>query len=284
MLDAYSSVGMPLMYSHWSYGKRFVRDEVLYRKGYQALAYEIVINSNPCISYYMEENTMAMQTLVIAHAAFGHNHFFKNNYLFQQWTDPDGILDYLDFAKRYVCELRGAPRRRGGRIGARRGARADETRACFVTAAPPKLKLGEYERRRRRATGERDAETVQRSLAHRADFRARARTATLSEQEVSERKQRLRLPEENLLYFLEKNSPTLQDWQRELLRIVRNVAQYFYPQRQTKLMNEGCATFVHYHDRQPALRRGPDLRRRAARNPAQPLERRLSVRFRQSAS
>ena len=53
MLDAYASVGMPLMYSHWSFGKRFVRDEMLYRKGYQALAYEIVINSNPCISYYM---------------------------------------------------------------------------------------------------------------------------------------------------------------------------------------------------------------------------------------
>ena len=43
-----------------------------------------------------------MQTLVIAHAAFGHNHFFKNNYLFRQWTDADGILDYLDFAKGYV--------------------------------------------------------------------------------------------------------------------------------------------------------------------------------------
>ena len=44
---------------------------------------------------------MTMQALVIAHAAFGHNHFFKNNYLFRQWTDADGILDYLEFAKRY---------------------------------------------------------------------------------------------------------------------------------------------------------------------------------------
>ena len=54
------------------------------------------------------------------------------------------------------------------------------------------------------------------------------------------------LPEENLLYFLEKFSPQLQDWERELLRIVRNIAQYFFPQRQTKVMNEGCATYVHY--------------------------------------
>ena len=57
---------------------------------------------------------------------------------------------------------------------------------------------------------------------------------------------RLGLPEENLLYFLEKHAPKLEDWQAELLRIVRLLSQYFYPQRQTKMMNEGCATFVHY--------------------------------------
>ncbi len=57
----------------------------------------------------------------------------------------------------------------------------------------------------------------------------------------------IKLPEENLLYFLEKKSPILRPWQREILRIVRNVAQYFYPQRQTKVMNEGCATFVHHY-------------------------------------
>src|SRR5205807_7056668 len=108
MLDAYASVGLPLMYRHWSFGKRFAFHETLYRKGLQGLAYEIVINSNPCICYILEENSMTMQALVIAHAAFGHNHFFKNNYLFQQWTNAEGILDYLAFAKRYIaaCEDR----------------------------------------------------------------------------------------------------------------------------------------------------------------------------------
>ncbi|HET7412785.1 MAG TPA: SpoVR family protein, partial [Pararhizobium sp.] len=67
-----------------------------------------------------------------------------------------------------------------------------------------------------------------------------------AEHEAQERKRQLKLPEENLLYFLEKNSLILEPWQREVLRIVRVVAQYFYPQRQTKVMNEGCATFVHY--------------------------------------
>ncbi len=72
------------------------------------LAYEVVINSSPCISYLMEENSATMQALVIAHAAFGHNHFFKNNRLFREWTDAAGILDYLEFARGYIarCEER----------------------------------------------------------------------------------------------------------------------------------------------------------------------------------
>ena len=103
MLDAYSSIGMPLMYRHWSFGKRFARDEAYYKRGMRSLAYELVINSDPCISYVMEENSMTMQALVIAHAAYGHNHFFKNNYQFQMWTQPDHIIDYLSFAKSYVA-------------------------------------------------------------------------------------------------------------------------------------------------------------------------------------
>ncbi len=114
MLDAYAATGMPLMYSHWSFGKQFAREELLYRKGAQSLAYELVINSDPCVSYVMEENTMTMQALVIAHAAFGHNHFFKNNHLFRQWTRADRVLDQLAYAKRFIaeCEQRYGMRRR----------------------------------------------------------------------------------------------------------------------------------------------------------------------------
>src|SRR5690348_2900710 len=104
MLDAYSSISMPLFYKHWSFGKHFARNEALYRKGWQGLAYEIVINSNPCVVYIMEKNSATMQATVLAHAAFGHNHFFKNNYVFRQWTDADGILDYLAFAKSYIAK------------------------------------------------------------------------------------------------------------------------------------------------------------------------------------
>ncbi|MEM7283785.1 MAG: SpoVR family protein, partial [Pseudomonadota bacterium] len=75
MLDAYSSVGMPLGYNHWSFGKQFISLEQNYRRGQMGLAYEMVINSNPCIAYLMEVNTLPMQALVIALACYGNNSF-----------------------------------------------------------------------------------------------------------------------------------------------------------------------------------------------------------------
>src|SRR3954462_9673024 len=108
MMDAYAAVGMPIGYHHWSYGKQFLSTENSYRRGQMGLAYEIVINSNPCIAYLMEENSLTMQALVIAHASYGHNSFFKGNYLFRTWTDADAIVDYMVFAKNYIneCEQR----------------------------------------------------------------------------------------------------------------------------------------------------------------------------------
>lgn len=244
MLDAYCSVGMPLMYEHWSFGKRFIHDEARYRKGYQGLAYEIVINSDPCISYCMEENTMPVQTLVMAHAAFGHNHFFKNNYLFQQWTDAEAILDYLEFAKHYVveCEERHGVSAVEEILDA---AHALMDQSVFRYRRPTRLNPAE-EKERLRQHREHDEKSYRdwwRTLPAVED----ADLPDEAEIELAERKASLGLPEENILYFLEKNSPGLEDWQRELLRIVRNTAQYFYPQKQTKMMNEGCATFVHYY-------------------------------------
>ena len=83
MMDAYSSVGMPVGYNHWSYGKKFLDVETNYKRGQMGLAYEIVINSNPCIVYLMEENTTTMQALVLAHAAYGHNSFLKTTIYFK---------------------------------------------------------------------------------------------------------------------------------------------------------------------------------------------------------
>jgi spore cortex formation protein SpoVR/YcgB (stage V sporulation) len=240
MLDAYSSIGMPVFYHHWSFGKRFTRDEALYRKGYQGLAYEIVINSNPCICYVMEENTMTMQALVMAHAAFGHNHFFKNNYLFKEWTDAEGILDYLNFAKSYVA-----------RCEEQHGITAVE-RVLDAAHALMDHAVNRYGRRPRLSLAAEKKRAEERLEHQRQSYNDLWRTLPTkpkrdeAKPEIDMARRKLGLPEENLLYFIEKFSPTLKDWERELVRIVRNIAQYFYPQKQTKMMNEGCATYVHY--------------------------------------
>lgn len=240
MLDAYSSIGMPLFYRHWSFGKHFARNEGLYRAGMQGLAYEIVINSNPCLSYVMEENTAMMQTLVIAHAAFGHNHFFKNNYLFKQWTDADGILDYLEFAKGYIsqCEERYGEAAVESLLDAAHALMSHGVHR-YPRRRPADLRSEQRRERDRRAHEEAMYNdlwrTVPRGKAAAGDNRAEERRRAL-----------LQLPQENILYFLEKTAPRLAPWQREVLRIVRQIAQYFYPQGQTKVMNEGCATYVHY--------------------------------------
>jgi spore cortex formation protein SpoVR/YcgB (stage V sporulation) len=243
MLDAYASIGMPNMYRHWSFGKHFAREEVLYRKGARALAYELVINSDPCINYVMEENSMTMQMLVMAHAAMGHNHFFKNNYLFQQWTDATAILDYLRFAKEYVTECEEkygvetveAVIDSSHALMAQGISRHPVRRQSQAAVHDKARKRREHEE----ATYNELWRTVPRSQLAQEPVSAEAK-------EAAQESQSLGLPQENLLYFLEKHSPKLDDWKRELLRIVRMLGQYFYPQRQTKVMNEGCATFVHY--------------------------------------
>ena len=243
MLDAYSSLAMPLMYNHWSFGKLFAREEALYRAGYSALAYEIVINSSPCISYLLEENTMTMQALVMAHAAFGHNHFFKNNYLFRQWTNAEGILDYLAFAKGYVaaCEDRYGREEVEAVLDS---AHALMDQGVFRYSRPPRPsreRVMEKHRKRRKYEEEAYSE-LWRTLPAGIEPPS-APTIPDPEDDSGDD---MKLPEENLLYFLEKHSPALRAWQRETLRIVRTLAQYFYPQKQTKVMNEGCATFVHH--------------------------------------
>jgi stage V sporulation protein R len=239
MMDAYASVGMPVNYRHWSYGKEFISTEKKYRRGHMGLAYEIVINSNPCISYLMEENTMAMQALVIAHAAYGHNSFFKGNYLFKMWTDASSIIDYLVYAKNYVvdCEMR-------------YGLDAIEKilDSCHALMShgvdryrrPSKLSLAQEKARSkdREAYAQLQVNDLWRTLP------------TKSDKSTDEEKENRRFPaepQENLLYFIEKNAPLLEPWQREIVRIVRKIAQYFYPQRQTQVMNEGWATFWHHH-------------------------------------
>jgi stage V sporulation protein R len=236
MMDAYSSVGMPVNYHHWSYGKHFVSTQKGYQRGQMGLAYEIVINSNPCIAYLMEENSMTMQALVIAHAAYGHNSFFKGNYLFRTWTDASAIIDYLVFAKSYIS-----------RCEERYGIDAVE-RLLDSCHALMNYGVDRYKRPQKLSLAKEQARQEEREQYLQMQVNDMWRTIPRHDRDDAERASvRFPLePQENILYFIEKAAPLLEPWQREVVRIVRKVAQYFYPQRQTQVMNEGWATFWHY--------------------------------------
>lgn len=235
MMDAYSSVGMPVGYHHWSFGKQFLSTEQKYLKGHIGLAYELVINSNPCIAYLMEENSLALQALVIAHACFGHNSFFKNNYMFRTWTDASAIVNYILFAKKFITECE-----------ERHGV---DTVESLLDSCHSLMNLGVDRFRRPRPIS---AEEEQQRQHEREEYLQEQvndlwRTIPQKKEELEDQPPKYpEEPQENLLYFIEKNAPLLEPWEREIVRIVRKIAQYFYPQRQTKIMNEGWATFMHY--------------------------------------
>lgn len=236
MLDAYSSVGMPIMYNHWSFGKRLVRDQKSYTRGHMGLALEIVINTNPAIAYCMEDNSTMMQLLVIAHASVGHNFCFANNYMFKKWTDADAIVDYLNFAKSYVrqCEYKYG---------------VDAVEAILDSLHTlDSLGIDKYQRVPKlnaKKEADRQRERMAAWEKNQTEFwiRMDPHAGSMRPQEAKI----LDEPQENLLYFLEKHSPVLKPWQKELVRIVRKISQYWWPQRNTKLLNEGIATFTHHY-------------------------------------
>lgn len=240
MLDAYASVGLPVNYNHWSFGKEFLNNWKEYQTGKMELAYEIVINTNPCVSYLMEENNAITQALVIAHAAFGHNFVFKNNYLFKEWTSAGSIVDYMLFAKNFIkdCE-----------------SKYGEEEVERVLDAAHALSAHGVDKRKRKHKKKLNEEEQALFEIQKADEEQKnldiilKRTTVKSEEVVSDGEvaDLDGEDEENLLYFIYKNAPNLETWKREILRIVYKIHQYYYPQSQTKTVNEGMATFTHFY-------------------------------------
>jgi stage V sporulation protein R len=243
MLDAYTSVGMPLFYKHWSFGKEYVANEKAYKNGDMGLAYEMVINSNPCIAYLMEENDATVQTMVMAHASVGHAAVFTNNYLFKEQTDASSIIDYLNFAKNYIksCEEKYG---------------YDEVEATIDAChALQNYGIDKYKRPKKLSPAQEEKkafEKFERELSEYDPVWEKTKITNLLAQDEPAKATldsyyELPEPQENLLYFIEKNAPHLPTWKREIIRIVRKLAQYFHPQGQTKVLNEGFATFCHYY-------------------------------------
>lgn len=248
MIDAYASIGLPINYHHWSFGKQFLKNYNSYNKGKQGLAYEIVLNTSPCIAYLMEENNAVTQALVMAHASVGHSFVFKNNYMFKEWTAASSIIDYMLFARKYITECE---------------EKYGEDEVELVLDAAHAIASHAVDKRKRKHVKKMSEEQQAAAIMKKADEEHQnmdiiIKTTSIVKPEEEKTQNDLDLvgDEENILYFIYKNAPNMPQWQREILRIVYKIRQYFYPQSQTKVLNEGMATFTHFYIMDELEKRG----------------------------
>jgi stage V sporulation protein R len=229
MLGYMAYSGMPSHYPHWSYGKSYEKLRTLYDYGVSGLPYEMVINSNPAIGYLMRDNSLLLQILTMAHV-YGHNDFFKNNFTFRT-TRPEFTIGTFKAHATRVRRYMEDPS-----IG------VDRVEAILDAAHSLSLQC-----RRNLAVRKTSEEEARQSALDRAGppadpFRKIHRPQPYVEPDL--RKVPL-IPDEDVLLFIRDHNPYLSDWERDLLTIAHEEAQYFIPQIETKIMNEGWASYWH---------------------------------------
>lgn len=240
MLDVYVNNGMPDNYDHWSHGKQRLKLGEAHMLGHMNLAYEMVINSNPSISYCMTSNTKTMQALVIAHAAQGHNAFFKNNTMFKQFTNADAIRSDLKRFASFVetCEDKYGVDRVEKILDA---CHALEMHAIDYRVRPVSQKSRKQKEMHKAAI----------DLARATGMDTVLETTSINKpvevfSSLLDDARDKPIHEQNLLRYVGNAAPHLMDWERQIINMFCDRSQYFYPQMRTKLMNEGFASFWHY--------------------------------------
>jgi stage V sporulation protein R len=221
--------GMPSHYPHWSYGKNFEKLKTLYDYGVSGLPYEMVINSNPAIAYLMRDNSLLLQVLTIAHV-FGHNDFFKNNFTFNSTRAEFTIETFKAHADRVRAYVEDPS------IGLEKVERILDAAHALSLQCRRNLAI-------RKQTPE---EALERRLEESRPSADPFQSIHRRREYVAPDLNRVPLyPEEDLLLFIRDHNPHFNDWEKDLLTIVHEEAQYFIPQMETKIMNEGWASFWH---------------------------------------
>lgn len=231
MLDYEAYTGMPSRYPHWSFGKAYEKNRTLYQYNLTGLPYEMVINADPCLAYLMKENTLLLQILTIAHV-YGHNDFFKNNRLFKEGTEAKQTIGMFKSNADRIRSFINDPS-----IG------YENVEAILNAAHALRLQVSRVagEKRLTEEQAKHQLLEAYKDQAEVNDFlmpHSRPELPDVSKIPLN--------PEEDLLYFI-ANYGELEDWQRSILEITRKEAQYFVPQIETKIMNEGWASFWHYN-------------------------------------
>lgn len=230
MLGYMTYSGMPSHYPHWSYGKSFEKTKTMYDHGVTGLPYEMVINSNPALGYLMRDNTLCLQILTIAHV-YGHNDFFKNNFNFKTCTRAESTISMFKAHAQRVRSYVEDPS-----IG------PDAVERILDAAHALSMQLRRNRAVKRLSEAEQKQRLWEEAQPRPDPYRRIHRT---EEYEAPDLRKTPCSPEEDLLPFLRDYNPYLAEWEKDLLTIVHEEACYFLPQIETKIMNEGWASYWH---------------------------------------
>jgi stage V sporulation protein R len=230
MLGYMAYGGMPSHYPHWSYGKAYEKLKTLYDHGVTGLPYEMVINSNPPIAYLMRDNTLLLQLLTMAHV-YGHNDFFKNNFTFRTATRPELTIETFKAhamrVRRYVEDPS---------IGLDKIERVLDAAHALAFQCRRNLAIKKVS----------PSEQIDRAVdaAHpppdpfqRIHVRPKIHEPDLHKVPLE--------PDEDVLLFIRDHNPYLADWEKDLLTIVDEESKFILPMMETKIMNEGWASYWH---------------------------------------
>ncbi|MBW6411396.1 SpoVR family protein [Clostridium weizhouense] len=231
MIGYEAYVGMPSKYPHWSYGKSYEKNKMLYSLNLTGLPYEMVINSDPCLAYLMKENTLLLQILTMAHV-YGHNDFFKNNRLFTQGTNAKNTIEMFkldaDIIRSYINDPS---------IG------YEKVERILDAAHSIRYQIGRVIGTKKLSDKELK-ENIIKDYENKINNRG---ILNYNEEIPFPNLEKVPIePEDDVVDFIIRYG-NLKDWEKTVLRIVKREAEYFIPQIETKIMNEGWASYSHYN-------------------------------------
>lgn len=232
IIYTFGAYGMPTRFSHWSFGKSFHKMKTHYDLGLSKI-YELVINSNPCYAFLLDGNSLIQNKLIVAHV-LAHCDFFKNNARFSR-TNRDMVESMSATAER----LRGYEIEYGTEaveqfLDAVLGIQEHIDPSLTRPIRPkPETRVETHKEKPPAASSpysdlwslDEEEDAGQPADAEKIRFPAR--------------------PEKDLLWFIEQHARGLEDWQRDILTVMREEMLYFWPQLETKIMNEGWASYWH---------------------------------------
>lgn len=236
IIYTFGAYGMPTRFSHWSFGKNFHKMKMQYDLGLSKI-YELVINSDPCYAFLLEGNSLIQNKLIVAHV-LAHCDFFKNNVHFSR-TNRNMVESMSATAERvrqYELEYGTAEVEKF----------LDAVLAIQEHVDPSLITPYEQMERRNRWKNKPEDEKKKRPELQSGyedlwdlDIKQDTKQDEESEPRFPAR------PEKDLLLFVEENAPYLEPWQRDIMTMMRDEMLYFWPQMETKIMNEGWASYWH---------------------------------------